>query len=437
MDKTITKQKLLLEYLVSSADTFAVCKSILKADYFNPEYRKVVLFIHDYYDKYSTTPTIDQIQVETSVELRDRIVTRDEISYCSDEIEQFCRQKALESAVVQASALLDSGNGGKIEQIIREAVSVSLTKDLGIHYFENPLERLEKACNTTQRTSTGWTDIDNLLGGGLARSELLLVSANSGGGKSITLANLAINMVTQGLNVLYITLELSEELISQRFDTMFTGIPTVNWQPHMYDIATTIEKIGGAAGDLTIHRMSSGTTANAIRGYIKEYELKRNTVPDLLIVDYLDLMGANESVSADNISEKDKRATEQLVDILVDYKMFGATASQQNRSAIDAAELNQSHIAGGLTKVNAADWYLSIVMTPTMKAAGEIMFYFLKSRSSDAVGKSVSLSWDNNSLRILNANDKGSGDNTIQMKILQSKMDAPTVKRSLLDIMDF
>lgn len=436
MDKRINKQQLLLEYLVSSADTFAICKSIVKADYFNPEYRKAVNFVHTYYDNYSTTPSVDQIEAETSTILKTRTITRDEISYCSDEIEQFCKQKALEAAVVQASSLLSSGDGGKIDQIIREAVSVSLTKDLGIHYFENPLQRLQKSINTTERTPTGWSAVDELLTGGLARTELLLVSANSGGGKSITLANLAINMVTQGLNVLYITLELSEELVSQRFDTMFTSIPSVNWRNHVDHIADIVETVGSTSGDLTIHRMPSGTTSNAIRGYIKEYELRRNMVPDLLIVDYLDLMGSNESVSADNISEKDKRATEQLVDILVDYSMFGATASQQNRSAIDAAELNQSHIAGGLTKVNAADWYLSIVMTPTMKAAGEMMFYFLKSRSSDAVGKSVSLKWNNTSLRITNADNAIKQDNMIQQKINSLKKDESIPKRSLLDIMD-
>jgi hypothetical protein len=116
--------------------------------------------------------------------------------------------------------------------------------------------------------------------------------------------------------------------------------------------------------------------------------------------------------------------------------MIGATASQQNRSAIDAQELNQSHIAGGLTKVNTVDWYISIVMTPTMKVAGEIMFYFLKSRSSDAVGKAVSLVWNNVSLRITNALNRKKEDTTIQNKITQLANKPSVIKKSLLDIMD-
>lgn len=437
MDKNSSKQKLLLEYLTSSPDTFALCKSIVKASYFTPDLRRTVAFIHTYYDKYNALPTLNLIEAETSVTLKHHPITRDQIAFWADEIEMFCRQKAIEEAVITASSLIKEQDYGKIEQLVRDAIAVSLNRDLGIQYFEHPLNRLEEAAKSPQRISTGWRDMDDALGGGLARTEILLVSANSGGGKSITLANLAVNMVLQGLNVLYISLELSEEMVAQRFDTMFTGIPTVNWRPHIYDIADTLENIGSTSGCLTIKRMPSGTNANTIRSYLKEYELKLGIIPDLLVVDYLDIMGTNEKVSADNVWEKDKRATEQLRDILFDYNMMGATASQQNRAAIDAAELNQGHIAGGITKVNTVDWYLSIVMTPTMKAANEIMFIFLKSRSSDAQGKMIHLVWDNNSLRIKNGtkDEDIDTDNVIQSKISQSKT-KPKGKKTLMDIID-
>lgn len=439
MAKQGNKQKLLLEYLISSVDTFALCKSIVKAEYFNPEFRKAVTFIHGYYDLYNATPSTEQIEAETDVTLKIQTVTRDQIEYCANEVEKFCRQKAIEDAVVTASSLMVKEDYGKIEQLIRDAISVSLNRDLGTQYFDNPLARLEEFAKAPQRIPTGWRDVDVLLGGGLARTEILLLSANSGGGKSITLANLAVNMVEQGLNVLYLTLELSEEMVSQRFDTMFTGISSVNWIPHMYDIANTVENIGKTAGRLTVKRMASGTNSNTIRSYIKEYELTLGIVPDLLIVDYLDMMGTNQRVSADNVWEKDKQATEQLRDILFDYNMMGATASQQNRAAIDATasgELNQGHIAGGITKVNTVDWYISIVMTPTMKAAGEMMFIFLKSRSSDAVGKQVTLKWVNNSLRVRDAErDKNEDDAVLQRIASGGTKDQPK-KMKLSDIME-
>lgn len=399
---TGNKQKLLLEYLVSSADTFAVCRSIIQSTYFNPEYRKVVAFLQDYYTKYNNTPNTNQIFAETGIQLDAPIITRDQISYCSDEIEQFCKVKALELAVIESAALIGTDKQDQIEQLIKNAVQVSLDADLGVDYFADPEARLTEFAKTPPRISTGWTEVDDAMGGGLALTEMLLLAANSGGGKSISLANLAVNMSNQGIEVLYLTLEMSEQLVSQRFDTMFTGVSSVNWDHHIPKIVDGVVKLKGTNGKITIKRMPIGTNANAIRAYLKEYELKNKSLPTLLIVDYLDLMSPNEKVSADNVSEKDKRSTEQLRDILLDYNMMGATASQLNRQAVEAESLNHSHIAGGLTKVNTVDWMIYIVMTPPMKAAGDMMWIFTKSRSSDAVGQTVDLVWDNKNLRILN-----------------------------------
>lgn len=437
MEAKTTKQQLLLEYLISSVDTFALCKSIVKPEYFDPELRRGVEFIHEYYDKYSSIPTTEQIIAEAELTLKQRQITRDQIAYCADEIEQFCRRKAMQHAIVQASKYIEKDDYGTVETMVRNALSVSLNRDLGISYFDKPLDRLEMQSQQPLRTPTKWTEFDNLLNGGLARKEILLFSANSGGGKSITLANLAVNMLEQGFNVLYLSFELSEELIAQRFDTMFTGIPSVLSQQKYKDIAASLVQLAPHMGKMQIKHMPSGTTSNQVRAYLKEFELKNGFTPDLLIVDYLDIMGSNEKVSADNVWEKDKRATEQLRDIAFDYDLYIATASQQNRSAIDAQELNQSHIAGGLSKVNTVDVYASVILTPTMKASGEIGFSFLKTRNSDGVGKTIYLKWDNRNLRILNKTETVDDDGVFVDRVSnQSTAGSGKPKRSLLDIMN-
>jgi hypothetical protein len=233
----------------------------------------------------------------------------------------------------------------------------------------------------------------------MRRKEMILFSANSGGGKSITMANLGLNLMERGMNVLYISLELSEELIAKRFYGMISGVNQVEILPKATEVAHIMEKQKESHGDLLIKRMSTGTCANDVRALLKEIELTMEYVPDAIIMDYLDLMGPNGNVHLETF-EKDKASAEQLRDLGEDYNMFVITASQQNRGAVDAVELNHSHIAGGISKINTTDVYISIIMTDQMRAEGIMKFQMLKTRSSDGVGKMVDLCWDSIGLRI-------------------------------------
>lgn len=404
------KQKLLLSYLVSSSDTFAVCQGIIEPDYFDPEYKQAVKFIKQYYEDYNTTPEPTVIHAETGIELEKVKVAPDEIAYTTKEIETFCRRSALEKAVLASPKLIDEGNYGKLEESIKEAMMVSLNADLGLRYFDDPAARLERMLHESPVSSTGWKDVDDALFGGISRKELLLVSANSGGGKSITLANLALNFVEQGLNVLYVSLELSEDVVAQRFDTMFTGIGRKEWKSHVDELASLIKSEKEGKGVLDIIQMPSGTKANEIRAYLKEYYLHYDMMPDMLVLDYLDKMSPNQKVDSSDVWTKDKLVAEQLRDIGVEYNMFIATASQLNRDAVKATSHDHSHIAGGISKINESDVYWSIVMTESMRAQGQVAFTFQKTRNSDGVGKTIYLRWDGKRLRILDQDsDNGKG----------------------------
>lgn len=398
------KQKLLLEYLLSSSDTFALCHGILQSDYFDPEFRNTVEFIFEYYEQFSNTPTPKQVEAETnqSLELYD-ILDKDEIDYCSTEVEKFCKRRALELATLSLPGLIEKGEYGEAEKVIKDAVTISLNRDLGINCFEDVKERLERVSIENVVHPTGWDELDDKLFGGISRGELTLVSANSGGGKSITLANLGLKFARDGLNTLYLSLELSQDRIASRNDTMITGINR-DWKFHIDEIATLVTAEGEKCGRYDVKQIPAGSTSNDIRSFLKEYYLHHGFYPDMLIVDYLDEMAPNERVSADNVWEKDKRCSSQLRQILVDFNMYGATASQLNRSAVGAGAEDHDHsqIAGGISKINVADVYWSIIMTDEMRNIGEIVFVLLKTRNSDGVGSQIHLKWDGNFLQIRN-----------------------------------
>ncbi len=395
------KQKLLIELLISSPDTFALCQGIVDPTYFDPEFQNAVKFIKTYFDEYNTTPSPLQIEAESGQELEKLEVKKDEVLYCANEIEQFCKQKAMEKAIIASVTLCNEGNYGAVDTLIKDAIMISLNRNLGLRYYENSEQRLNDMLTGGSVEPTGWKEVDELLYGGLARRELLLVSANSGGGKSICLANLAFNFSQRGLNVLYVSLELSEQVIAQRFDTMITGISRKDWKSNISEISVRVQQAGLNKGHIDIKQFPVGTNAMTMLGYLKEYYLHYGYLPDLLVCDYVDLMHPNEKmVDLSDVSTKDKLCSEQLRDIGVRHNMFVATASQLNRSAVNATHQSHDQIAGGMTKINTADTYWSILMNESMRAKGELCFHLQKTRNSDGVGKTVYLTWDAKHLMI-------------------------------------
>ena len=420
----VNKQRLMIEYLISSPDTYARCAGIIKTDYFDPEVKNSVAFITKYYEKYNTTPDLEQIKAETGLvfKKRDTEFDVDKLDYCANEIETFCKQRAMEKAILDSVPLIEEGKYGKINDLIEEALMVSLKKDLGVCYFDDVEERLTRMLENPPTHSTGWKEVDDALFGGISRKELLLVAANSGGGKSITLSNLGYNFSEMGKVVLYISLELDKDIVAQRYDTMFTGIGRKDWQKHTKEIITTVTSKKESHGRMDIVHLPAGTTAIGIRAYLKEYMLRFKITPDLLIVDYLDEMGSNEGISSENIFEKDKACASQLRQIGVDFEMFTATASQLNRSAVGATHHDHSQIAGGISKINIADVYWKIIQTDVQKLNGEITFIFQKSINSDGNGRVIELKWDGRRLRILDRDDIG-----------DESLDFRPKKKSLLD----
>jgi len=405
------KQRLLLRYLISSPDLFAITNPIIKSEYFDPEVRKATKFIQSYYNEYRALPDSDQIHAETSVDLQPTDVSGDKYAYCVTEVEQFCKRKAMEHAVLQSVGLIEKEDYGSVEALIRNAVTVGITKSLGLDYYEDPLTRLERLRNTALPISTGWKAVDDVCGGGWNRGDLIIFSANSGGGKSVTMENWADRMNNQGYNGIYFSFELNEDLISKRHDSIVTGIHQAEVLMRYKEVAAAVVNARGKKGHLQIKHMNS-PTPNDLRAFLKEYELKFKRRPDFIVVDYIAGMRSDEKIDSNDVYTKDKYVSEALRAIASEYNAIVATASQQNRDAIDKLELNQGNIAGGISKVDTCDVYISIVMTDAMRASGDMMFQFLKTRSSDGVGKNVHLSWDPKTLRVSDSTK----DNVISLK---------------------
>lgn len=430
----LEKQLLLASYLLSDEDIFLRTNSIIQPEFFDNEAKRVIDFTKNYFDQYKALPTETQIQAETGVQISKKDLARGESDYAADELEKYCRNKSLEQTIFRGPQLIAEGNYAVLEKMVKDSIAISLNKDLGIDYFANPEERLRMMINNQNMIPTGWTEVDELLAGGLNRKEMTIFMANSGVGKSIVMSNLAVNFVYQKYNVLYITLELAEEVVAKRFDSMFTGVRQSEINAKISKVASDVEKMSHDLGKLVIKRMpESSTSSNDIRAYMKEFELMNGWIPDVIVVDYLDLMASNHNISPENLFVKDKFVAEELRSIGNDFNSIIITASQMGRAALDAQDHHQGHIQGGISKVNTTDNLIAIIQNEAMKSAGEYILKMAKTRSSNGVGKQVLLKWNPISLRITDRDGvKSEKVNLINTEKTESVNNSQS---SLLDLM--
>lgn len=395
-------QELFLRFLISDHDLFARCQNIVEQEHFAGKFRAIVALLKDHSTKYNCVPTVDQINAVSSVQLEViENVTPDHQRWFLDEFETFSRHKALEKAIIESASLLEKQDYGEVENKVRAAVQTGLVRDLGLDYFENPKERLEWIKNQKGATSTGWKAIDQKLYGGLNRGEITIFAGGSGAGKSLFLQNFGVNWSLAGLNVVYISLELSEQLISMRLDSMVSGYAAREIMRNMDDVDLKVRMKGKAAGKFRVKYMPSGINVNDIRAFLREYEIQSGVKVDCLLIDYLDLlMPISAKISASDMFVKDKYVSEEIRNLAAERDLLCVTASQLNRAAVEEIEFDHHHIAGGLSKIQTADNVVGIFTSTAMRERGRYQIQFMKTRSSSGVGSKVDLKFNPDTLRI-------------------------------------
>jgi len=407
-------QKLYLEMMLSDAETFVRCQSIFDHELFDRKLQNSAKFINDYVTEHSVLPTQDIVNASTGAELTIPTDLKEaHYDWLLTDFETFIRHKGLEKAILESADLLEKGEYGPVEELVKKAVQVGLTKDMGTDYFADPRARLMKIKDKNGQIKTGWDTIDKRLFGGMNRGELNIFAGGSGAGKSLFLANLGVNWALQGLNVVYLTLELSEELVSMRVDSMVTEIPSRDVFKQIDEVEMRVRVIGKKSGTYQVKYMPSGKTANDIRSYIKEYEIKLGRRVDILLVDYLDLlMPISKKISAENLFIKDKYVSEELRNLAVEKNFVLVTAAQLNRGAVEEVEFDHSHISGGLSKIQTADNVFGIFTSRAMREHGKYQLQLMKTRSSSGVGQKIDLEFNIDTLRITDPGLEGDSNDS-------------------------
>ena len=401
-DYSFDVQKLYIEMLLADAESFARAQNIFNPGSFDRKLQPIAKFVKDYMDEYKVMPEVDIVNAQHDIQLKTaKDLDPAHFNWLLDEFETFSRHKALEQAILSSADLLEKGDYAPVEDMVKEAVNVGLTRDLGTDYFLDPKGRLEALKNNNGQISTGWQNLDKKLFGGFNRGELNIFAGGSGAGKSLFLQNLAVNWAQAGLNVCYISFELSEQLTAMRLDAMMTNIPTKKVFPEIDNVEMKVKMLAKKSGNLQIKYLPSGSNVLDVRTYLKELELKNKKKIDCILIDYLDLMmPKSKRISPADLFIKDKYVSEELRNLVVEKQCVLATASQLNRASVEEIEFDHSHISGGLSKIQTADNVIGIFTSRAMKERGRYQIQFMKTRSSSGVGQKVDLEFDVDSLRI-------------------------------------
>ena len=426
---TVDIQRLFLEMMLNDAQSYVRVQNIYNPENFDRSLRKAAEFIFDHAEKQSTMPTLEQVNASCGTTLK-KVPDLQEghYSWFFDEFENFTRRQELERAILKSADHLEKGNYGPVEKLIKDAVQVSLTRDLGTDYFDDPKGRLLALKDNNGQVSTGWPTLDRKLFGGMSKGELNIFAGGSGSGKSLFLQNMACNWALKGLNGAYITLELSENLCSMRIDSMLTEIPSKDIFKDLDDLDLKVKMVGKKSGSLRIKYMPAQSNINDIRAYCKELQIKTGNKLDFMLVDYLDLLSpVSVKVSPNDQFIKDKYVSEELRNLSKELNVIFVTASQLNRGAVEEIEFDHSHIAGGISKINTADNVFGIFTSRAMRERGKYQLQLMKTRSSSGVGQKVELGFDVSSLRITDLGEDHVPEATPQSDVMEKLKTRSTV----------
>jgi replicative DNA helicase len=379
-------QSKIISSLLSDKKFIQTICDILEPEYFDSDANKwLAKEIRDYFFEYKTSPTLEvmkvkidemdneilQVSVVDNLKESWRNVESTDLPFVQEQTLEFCRNQVMKNAIMDSVDLIEVGQYDQIKKIVDEAMKAGSDRDLGHEYIEGIEERLTKSTRDTVKT--GWDPIDEVMDGGLGAGELGVVVAPAGIGKTWCLQSIGANSVKEGLNVVHYTLELNQNYVGLRYDTVFSGVTTADIKYYQEDVKKKIEQLKGRL--LIKYFPTKSATVQTLAAHLSQIEIQ-GTKPDLVLVDYADIlkgMGSEKRHILENIYE-DLRGLAGEIECPI------WTASQANRSSLEEEVIDATKVAEAYSKVMIADFVVSVSRKVEDKIANTSRFHVIKNR---------------------------------------------------------
>ncbi len=373
----------------------------------SPENSLIFETISEYVNSFSTKPSMKEIglTIKESNKINKNMKSAtlekfksiakstpvDNIDFLIKKTETWVQKQKLTKSIFEAADIIQAdGEFEPIVGMVTEALQVSFDSDTGLSYQSSIEERAKYYHRKIQGLSTGIPSLDSALGGGYMKKTLNLISAPSHGGKSALLACIAANMVfMKKLNVLYITLEMSEEETAKRIDANILDID-INKLPSVpeQEIMDKFNAIKDRMGELIIKEYPAGTFNTIhLEGLINELEAK-GFEPDIVMIDYLGLMASSRTTlqKSGGTYMYIKTIAEECHGFSKKYDIPVVSAAQLNRSAFGNSEVGMESISESIGLAATADTMLAMIATEQMRELNQVQIKFLKNRNTGMLG---------------------------------------------------
>lgn len=395
----------------------------IKDEYFDTTHKILFQLIQKYFQKYNQVPSPKALEIELSnvdslnektfneaTEVLSNISTAEKLEWLLDNTEKFCQDKAVYNAIMQSIQILDDKTGkaskGSIPDVLSKALAVSFDTHVGHDFLENSEQRFKFYHDKQERIPFDIELLNKITKGGIPRKTLNIIMAGTGVGKSLAMCHMASYNLMRGYNVLYITLEMSEERIAERIDANLLDVAIdqlENIPKEVYD--KKIERlVSKSTGKLIIKEYPTASAHSGnFRHLISELKTKKNFVPDIIYIDYINICASSRVKMGSNFNSYMfvKMIAEELRGLAVECDVPIVSATQMNRTGFSDSDAGLESTSESFGLPMTADLFIALIITEELEHLGQILCKQLKNRYSDvAKNRRFVIGYDRSKMRL-------------------------------------
>ena len=448
----------ILKNLLQNEDYARKVLPFLNDEYFTENSDKIIYNqINNFILKYNSLPNKEALNIELSeakiteedfkesINLINEISKDDQefsdLSWLLDSTEKFCQDKAIYNAVVSSIKILDEpekskDDKGAIPELLTDALSVSFDPHVGHDYLLDSDDRYLFYHRTEKKIPFDLEYFNKITGGGLSSKTLNIAMAGTGVGKSLFMCHFSSNCLSQGHNVLYITLEMAEERIAERIDANLLNIrldDLVSLPKSMYE--KKIENLRKKfSGRLIIKEYpTAAASTNHFRALLNELNLKRNFKPNIIFVDYINICSSARIRPGQYVNSYSyvKSIAEELRGLAVEFDVPIMSATQTNRQGFQNTDVGLEDTSESFGLPATADFMFAIISNDKLEEVNQILVKQLKNRYGDpTVNKKFLVGIDRAKMKLIDLGDESQSDLVDTGKVEEKGDDTPVFDAS-------